>query len=1205
MVSEATFIYKENSFQSAPIVQPVNLEIPYSDFIAKTANAILTQTSHSSEATSFYISSVDGKWIPSFDDLLLVTKNSTAVVISPILPIMGPTPLPFVGNIYDILPDPTTGIYKLFDIYGPVFKLSLHGSEAIATNDPLVAEFLLKESEYMTKKMIGVLKEVKEVGGNGLFTTNTGEPDWTLAHHLLMPAFSPKAMKAYTTEMGEIGKKLVNIFDRIASNSDPENQVVDVTRWMTNATFETIGHIGFGFDFGLLDSATAPNHPFIQAMQFCLQESASRSRRTSIATRLAVSNNRKFEREIKLMKDTVDEVINARKASPDAKNMEKDLLGYMLNAKEEDTGNIFTDSLIRDEVITFLIAGHETTSVTLSWLLYELDRHPEIEAKLLQELVDVLGTNADVLPTTAQIGQLKYLEQCLKEVLRIHQPVPAISKSCQKSCVLPGGYQIEAGTSAIISIYSIHHNEKVYQNSFTFDPERWVTEEEKKRSFYSWIPFSTGARGCIGRQFAMQEAKIIACLVVRKFKFVLKTENVRHDPTQLTHRPVELHMQVIKRDSLPAPNSAPAAVTTSEKVQKVSNIQPSLSLSATASSFPPIDIIFGSNSGTSQDIATQIAASCRNYGFGDVTLSTMDKWRVLQYLSGGSGSTFEKERRLVVVTATYNGQPPENAEKFHAVISKAQSSAIANNTLPLDGLRYTIFGCGNKQWSTYQNFPKFVDGSLETLGGQRYFPRGEGNADGDLETDFQEWFNQLLVFLSEKYGVKAAPPARLTGNPDPLTTGVEIKTLASNSPRYSEATVNKNLTALGPIAEFPEVIESKELQNVAESKRSTRHIELKVSEDSVYYTGDHFEVMPENSDELVQKFAERAGLNLDSAFFVTSISPNAQIGSRALASTISGPCTVRNALKYYTDLLGPIPRTVFWIFSDILKKDPKYAEVEATFRKLSNPGSKNEYNEFVKKHRTVMDILNAYPQIEKIEIIDLLCGFQVMAPRRYSISSSPLVSKTVVSVSIGVVNDVVDSKSYPGLSSSYMARLEPGAVVNATLRLCKDLAFRPPKDPKTPIIMVCAGTGISPFRGFLQDRRSTGFKSVSKGGESHTSLYFGCRSTADFIYQDELNEFFNDGTLDELHVALSRPADSKDKRYVQHLLLENAEHVWSTLHEKKGKLFVCGSASGMASQVAKALEEIYMKCGGVKAENVKDLIPSLQQSETVIMDVWG
>ncbi|KAJ3122264.1 hypothetical protein HK098_002969 [Nowakowskiella sp. JEL0407] len=1204
---EASFIFKEPAFESSPVILPVLQDLSFNDFIKKTANSLLSKLSRSTKSTLFYLAATDGKWINSFDDLLVIVNSANAnVYVMPVVLITGPKPLPFVGNIYDLLPDPATGLFKLFKIYGSVLKLNLLGEESVATNDPAVVEFMMKESEFMTKKMVGPMKEIKEIGGNGLFTTNTNEPDWTLAHNLLMPAFSPKAMKAYTTEMGEIGQKLVTVFDKIAANPIAEHRVADISRWMTNATFETIGHIGFGYNFGLLDSIDAPIHPFIQAMAFCLQEAASRSRRPAIASRLAFSQNRRFEREMKMMKDTVDEVITARKASPDANNIEKDLLGFMLNAKEEDSGKQLSDSLIRDEVITFLIAGHETTSNTLSWLLYELYCNPAIEAKLLQELVDVLGTNLDELPTSAQVNQLKYLEQCIKEVLRIHQPVPGVIKSCKKSCVLPGGYQIEAGTTAIVSIYSLHHNEKVYNDPFTFDPERWIPSEESKRSTYSWLPFSIGPRGCIGRQFAMQEAKIIAAIILRKFKFILKTENVRHDPTQLTHRPVELHMEIVVRDDLPIPTTSPTKITNKPEILKKDTFVGRSNISLTGSEgFPPLDIIYGSNAGTAQDFATQIASASRNFGFTDVTMSTMDKWKGLQYLSGTSGITLDKNRRLLVVTATYNGQPPENADKFNSIVAKALVSATANNTYPLDGLRFTVFGCGNKQWKTYQNFPKLVDASLENLGGRRIFPRGEGNADEDIETDFQEWFNQFLAYLSEKFGISSSPPARLTGNPDPLTTGVEIKILPSTSPRYAEATFNKNMTALGQLSEFPEIVATKELQNVSKSKRSTRHIDLKVAEEMVYSAGDHFEVMPQNSDELVEKFANRLKLNLDSAFFVTSIEPNAQIGSRALASTISGPCTLRNALKYYADLLGPIPRTVFWMFSDNLKKDPKNSEIEAKFRNLANPGSKADYNEFTKKYRTVMDVLDAFPQIEKIEIIELLCGFQVMLPRRYSISSSPMVSKTMVSVSIGVVSDAVDSKSYPGLCSDYLARLEQGAVVNGTVRMCKDLAFRPPQDPKIPVIMVCAGTGISPFRGFLQDRRATGFKSVAKGGVSITSIYFGCRNEDDFIYKDELTGFLNDGTLDELNVAFSRPVDSKDKRYVQHLLLENAQKVWSTLHEKKGRLFVCGSASGMANDVVKAIEEIYIKCGGVKVKDVRELSSSLLQSETIVMDVWG
>ncbi|KAJ1548106.1 multidrug-resistance type transporter aminotriazole resistance, partial [Nowakowskiella sp. JEL0078] len=312
------------------------------------------------------------------------------------------------------------------------------------------------------------------------------------------------------------------------------------------------------------------------------------------------------------------------------------------------------------------------------------------------------------------------------------------------------------------------------------------------------------------------------------------------------------------------------------------------------------------------------------------------------------------------------------------------------------------------------------------------------------------------------------------------------------------------------------------------------------------------------------------------------------------------------ALTDYADLQGPTSRTVLWAISDILKKQGTHPELEEQFRSLSNPGSKKEYTEFIKKHRTILDVLESYPEIKQFPLAEFLCGFQVIAPRRYSISSSPkVVGKSFATISVGIVNDVENGKSYSGVSSGYLASLGTNQNIVAAVRRCKDEAFQTPSDPSIPIVMICAGTGISPFLGFLQDRQASQFKTKEKGGISSTVLYFGCRNEDDFIYHEELDEFLRDGTLNEIKVAFSRPKTGGKKNYVQNVLLENAVEIWKFLKNTPGKIFVCGSASGMARDVTKTIETISIQIGGINEIKATEFVNKLQEDERIIMDVWG
>jgi cytochrome P450 len=311
--------------------------------------------------------------------------------------------------------------------------------------------------------------------------------------------------------MGKIAQETI----KVLSEYEPTDKV-EILNWCTNLTFETIGRIGFGYSFDLMHRDN-PTHPFIEAMAYALSNGIVRFSSPAFVKKLPLERNRRWEEGNDLMRSIVDQVIQDRKKGEHAKDMEKDLLGFMLNARDEHNLGL-SDENIRDQVITFLIAGHDTTANTLAYVLYELSRHPDIEARVLQEIANA-GITSDKLPTVEQISSLKYISRVLKETLRLHSPLRNISKHCKKDCVVPGGYRIKAGTDCIVSVTNMHLSPNVYPDPHRFDPERFTPEEEQKRSIYSWLPFSTGPRACIGSMFALQEAKTVLSMFLHKFKF--------------------------------------------------------------------------------------------------------------------------------------------------------------------------------------------------------------------------------------------------------------------------------------------------------------------------------------------------------------------------------------------------------------------------------------------------------------------------------------------------------------------------------------------------------------------------------------------------------------------------------------------------------------------------------------------------------------
>lgn len=395
---------------------------------------------------------------------------------------------------------------------------------------------------------------------------------------------------------------------------------------------------------------------------------------------------------------------------------------------------------------------------------------------------------------------------------------------------------------------------------------------------------------------------------------------------------------------------------------------------------------------------------------------------------------------------------------------------------------------------------------------------------------------------------------------------------------------------------------NKELQNVELSKRSTRHIEIDISklqspdtDKHRYLAGDHLEILPENSDVVIETVALGFGLILDSVFEIVNVDTSS-LSSRSLAATIKGPCTVRNAIKYYADVHSTPSRYMLAFFAARLQKT--HPDVATAFSDVIIPGDKGQaaYEEFIKKYRTLLDLQRNFP-LKELSLKEFLCAVTVMQPRRYSIASSPLKFKDFAHLAVGVVDDVFEGRHYPGLASGYLARSRPGSPLRGSIKSSKS-SFCLPEDENTPIIMIAAGTGVSPFVGFLQEREM-----LKSKAEAH--LFFGCRhADQDFIYRDVFEGYEKSGVITKLHVAFSRQGEENPRKYVQHQLLANAGEIWKLLSQK-ANIYVCG-AGAMSRDVRRSFELMAKSFGGAETdEEAKALLLDLMASGRYNEDVWG
>jgi cytochrome P450 len=267
-----------------------------------------------------------------------------------------------------------------------------------------------------------------------------------------------------------------------------------------------------------------------EAFNTIVEEIVSRSRRPiRIPDVIPIPGNIRYLRGLRRIDRLVNAIIKERQRTGGDHG---DLLSMLMMARDDD-GQPMSDRQLRDEVITLLIAGHETTALALSWTWYLLSQHPEVDAKLAAELREVLGGRA---PAVSDLPRLKYTEQVITESMRLYPPAWGIGREAIADCEI-GGYAIPAGTTVIISAWISHRNPKYFPEPLVFRPERWEGDFAAKLPRFAYIPFGGGPRICIGNRFAMMEAVLILATVAQRFRLEWQSDHPVEPLPSITLRP--------------------------------------------------------------------------------------------------------------------------------------------------------------------------------------------------------------------------------------------------------------------------------------------------------------------------------------------------------------------------------------------------------------------------------------------------------------------------------------------------------------------------------------------------------------------------------------------------------------------------------------------------------------------------------------------
>ncbi|SCZ14965.1 cytochrome P450 / NADPH-cytochrome P450 reductase [Streptomyces sp. 136MFCol5.1] len=1063
-------------------------------------------------------------------------------------PIRSPRGIPLLGHTPQI---PSTNPVAYFGELSKqfpegIYGMDIAGIEQVFVYDPdLVAE-VCDETRFFKQIEKTPLHHVRDFAGAGLFTAHQHEEEWGMAHRVLMPAFSQRAMKAYYGQMLEIAQNLVGKWEL------REGQSVNITDDYTRLTLDTIALSGFGFRFQSFDKEEL--HPFLNALLGALVESLRRSQELPMMTKFRKADDKKYRENIQQMQELVESVIKERRQGEGSG--EEDLLGLMLEATDPDTGKLLADDNVRDQVLTFLIAGHETTSGLLSFATYSLMRNPHVLAQAYAEVDRLLP--GDTVPDYDTIMKLDVIPRILDETLRLWAPIPAFGKAPSEDTVIGGCYELKKGTRVNILEGPLHTHPKAWERPEEFDIDRWLPENRAKQHPHAYKPFGNGVRACIGRQFALTEARLALALVLQKLKFSDTSDYKMDVKEALTRKPSDFQLVVRRREEHQRTVFGAVDLQTDDTQAQAAVSGVGVNLT----------VAYGSSLGSCEDLARTIADRGERSGFG-TTLTSLDEL----------GDNLPTEGLLVVVAASYNGKAPDNAQRFDDLIAAGLPEGSLSN------VRLALLGAGNTQWvATYQAFPTRINEALLAAGATPIIERGIADAAGDFDGMATRWMDTLWTTLAEEYAADTSD----AGGP---RYQVQLLTEADVRP----AIVSEQAYPLTVVANEELVADATGLWDFSlePPRPSAKSITIELPEGVTYDTGNHLAVFAKNEPVLVNRALTRLGVDRDQVLRLDQ-----PAGGRTHLP-VGTAVTAGLLLTEFLELQDVATRTQVRILAEHTECPWTRPQLQA-YTADTEEAEERYQNEILGKRISVLGLLERFSAVE-LPLAVFLEMMGPIRPRFYSISSAPLANPQHVRLTVGLLEGPALSGDgqYRGTCSSYIGGLESGDVFYGYVRVPSP-TFAPPADPATPLILIGPGTGIAPLRGFLEERASQQENGTEVG---LSQVFVGCRHPEhDYFYRQEMQNWEQSG-IAQVHTAFSAVA-GHPARFVQNAIANAADTVWQAI-EDGAYIYVCGDGRRMAPAVREALAAIYRQRTGADDETAQQWLAQLEADERYQQDVFA
>lgn len=469
----------------------------------------------------------------------------------------GPKGLPWLGSVLPAWRDPLALFLESRARYGDVVRFKFGPFDYYLVNDPNVVKHVLVDNPKGYTKSRNYLG-LKVVLGEGLLTSEGDH--WRRQRKLAQPAFHRDKLAGFANQMSTATRDMLSRWTR-----EGGTDAFCIHAEMMRLTFRIVGLTLFSSDVD--GDAKGVGQALEVAMHWANDHAESFVR---VPPWIPTPANVRFKRAKRTLDDVVFRLIAERRdAAKKSGDFGSDLLGMLMAATEDGgaVGSGMDDQQLRDEIITMILAGHETTANLLSWTFYLLSKHPEVERRVRDEAQRVLG---DRDPVLEDMKGLEYTRMVLEEALRLYPPAWVFERQAVVADEL-GGYRIEPGAIVGLCPYVLHRHPDHWENPEGFDPERFRPERADKRPRYAYLPFGGGPRTCVGNHFAMMEAQILLSMIVREHRLELEpSHSVVLDPV-ITLRPKH-GIQVRRRPR--AGEQPPAPGETGRYLREVATFRP-------------------------------------------------------------------------------------------------------------------------------------------------------------------------------------------------------------------------------------------------------------------------------------------------------------------------------------------------------------------------------------------------------------------------------------------------------------------------------------------------------------------------------------------------------------------------------------------------------------------------------------------------------